>query len=136
MKTKFWNYNAFDLEADDGHIPDILYLKHFFNDLEDALKPIMAGMLEFEFDENYAADCYPTSEDVLKDPENYEIKKITFRGNSDRWWVYFYGDIIDAYAIARKRFMGIKKPTKENNLVWDDDAEAEFKRIKKFFENH
>jgi|GEM_PF-6798626 len=127
VKLKCWNYHTFDLEADKKNMPDILWLSQFFASLEPELIPIFECFIEVAYAEIYSPE--PLIGDFLKNPDKYNVKRISFSGVSNYFWVYHFGKIIEAYELAKKEFKKRKPPTDEG------DRKA-YQVVKKFFDEH
>jgi hypothetical protein len=104
MKLSCWNLYNFDLEAEG--MPDILWLSQFFEGLEPELRPIFECLIQVTYVEPYIPE--PTIREYLKNPTEYRIKKITFRGLSNYAWFDSFTKIIEAYQIAKGEFKKIQ----------------------------
>jgi hypothetical protein len=125
MKLNCWNFYNFDLEADD--MPGILWLSQFFESLEPELAPIFEGLIRVEYDEIYQP--VPTVREFLSDPTEYRVKKITFSGLQNFFWVYHYAKIIEAYTLAKAGFYKREMPP-------DSGDREVYEAVKRFFDEH
>jgi hypothetical protein len=127
LKLRCWNYHNFDLEADEDSMPDILWLSQFFISLDPELVPIFECLVEVKYAERYEPE--PTIREYLKNPAEYRIKKITFGGLTNYYWVYHFSRIIESYEISKVEFHKRRMPT-------DEGDKKAYGWVKNFFDEH
>ena len=128
MKTDLYNYYNFILEAE--NMPEKLWLTQFFDALNRYLIPIMAGMIEIEYDEDIAP--IPTEKEFLESEDKELVKAITFSGCTNFWWLYSFHAVLETYKKAKFDFLQIKNVSR--NLRRKE--KKMFKEIKEYFEKH
>ena len=127
LRLRCWNYFNFDLEAEEGNMPDVLWLSQLFSELEPELRPIFECLVEVSFAEPYLPE--PSLREYLHNPDAYHVEKITFSSVSNYFWVDRFARIIEAYTIAKEEFYKRAKPTGPGDI-------KVYEAVKQFFDEH